>query len=101
MITIENYFQKILSPPEKIQSPLKNQKVQVSLLFTKIEKFFRPPPTEMGMEGGRAGHCGNANSGWSLLKNLILFLFYVDNLKTLELKYGQYYLNMPIKFNEI
>ena len=58
--------------------------------------MFQAPPAEKG-----GGHCGNTNSRWPLLKNLILFLFYVDNLKTLGLKFSQYYLNMLIKFNEI
>ena len=39
---VENYLQKILSPPEKIYSPLKVQKVQVPP-FCQHWKFFRPP----------------------------------------------------------
>ena len=39
---VENYLQKILSPPEKIYSPLKVQKVQVPS-FCQHWKFFRPP----------------------------------------------------------
>ena len=51
--TVENYFQKIISPspPEKIHSPLLThspleiQKVQVPPPFLSILKNFHPPPT--------------------------------------------------------
>ena len=41
---VKNYFQQILSPPEKFHSPLKIQKVQVPPLFASIENFSAPPP---------------------------------------------------------
>ena len=44
--TVENYFQKILRPPEKVHSPpLKIQKVQVPP-FCQRWKFFKPPCRE-------------------------------------------------------
>ena len=51
---VKNYFQQILSPPEKFHSPLKIQKVQVPSLFANIEKFSdpRPPPAERRKGGG-------------------------------------------------
>ena len=50
---VKNYFQQILSPPEKFHSPLKIQKVQVPSLFANIEKFSapRPPPLQKGGRG--------------------------------------------------
>ena len=54
---VKNYFQQILSPPEKFHSPLfthsplKIQKVQVPSLFANIEKFSAPPCRKEG--GGR------------------------------------------------
>ena len=48
---VKNYFQQILSPPEKFHSPLKIQKVQVPSLFANIEKFSAPPPPLQ--KGGR------------------------------------------------
>ena len=54
---VKNYFQQILSPPEKFHSPLfthsplKIQKVQVPSLFANIEKFSAPPPLQKGGRG--------------------------------------------------
>ena len=58
--TVENYFQKIISPspPEKIHSPLLThspleiQKVQVPPLFANIKKISPPSPCRKG-----GGHC--------------------------------------------
>ena len=49
---VKNYFQQILSPPEKFHSPLKIQKVQVPSLFANIEKFSDPRPPPCRKEGG-------------------------------------------------
>ena len=59
-------FRKSSAHPEKIHSPPKNSKSASPPLFPKMENF-SGPPAERG-----EGHCGNTNSRWPLLKNLIL-----------------------------